>query len=362
MTHQSEMLRQNKLGGLYVPGKATPTLVRSHILLLYFTKGETIKNIAESVQLTPQGVSKIIQSYFETKSLIPKVPRGPDHTVVTGNVLRHIEFYKTKKPSIYAREIRDKLARDGVCDETYIPSARTIAHVINKELIFTRKRLSVLPEESLTPAAVEKQHQFFEEILPFQSRNIHFMDEASVIRPSGNRRYGHAYTGEPAAEVCRYSSDANFTVNLLCSMFGIDHYNILEGPSNGLELLQFFEDALEQRNDNGNPVLAEGDVVVLDNCGFHHARHVEPILREMLLEHGVTLLFQPPYCPELNPCEYCFAHMKSSLKRNEMFTARYTELAIVYAMELITPAICYGFVRHCGYTAWLNYVSNSMDS
>ena len=89
------MLCQNKLGGLYVPGKATPTLVRLHTLL-YFTKGETIKNIVESVQLTPQGVSKIIHSYFETKSLIPKEPRGPDHTVITGNVLQLTEFYKTK--------------------------------------------------------------------------------------------------------------------------------------------------------------------------------------------------------------------------------------------------------------------------
>ena len=343
------MLRQNKLGGHYILGKATPTLVRSRILLLYF-KGETIKNIAQSVQLTPQGVTKIVNSYLETKSTYPKVPRGPDHLVTTDNVLQHIEFYKTKKPSIYAREIRDKLARDGVCDETNIPSARTIAHVINKELIFTRKRLTLTPMESLTPVAIEKQYQFFDEILPFPSRNIHFMDEASVIRTTGNRTYGHAFIGQPAVEVCRYSSDANFTVNLLCSIFGVDYYNILEGPSNGLELLQFFEDALEQRYENGYPILAEGDAVILDNCGFHHARHVEPILREMLREHGVTLIFQPPYCPELNPCEYCFAHMKSSLKCNEMFTARYTELAIVYAMELITPAICYGFVQHCGYT------------
>ena len=57
-----------------------------------------------------------------------------------------------KKPSIYAREIRDKLARDGVCDETNIPSACTIA---------TLKRLSIVPKELLTPAAVEKTTPIF---------------------------------------------------------------------------------------------------------------------------------------------------------------------------------------------------------
>ena len=66
-------------------------------------------------------------------------------------------------------------------------------------------------------------------------------------------KQGHAFIGEPAVEICRYSSDANFTVNLLCSMFGIDYYNILEGPSNELELLQFFEEALEQRYEDRNP-------------------------------------------------------------------------------------------------------------
>ncbi len=218
------------------------------------------------------------------------------------------------------------------------PSSRTITHVLTAELNFTRKRLTIVPVESLTPLAQEKQDQYFEDISQFPARNIHFMDEASVIRTTGNRNYGHSFIGEPAVEICRYSSDANFTVNLLCSMFDIDYYNILEGPSNGLELLQFFEEALEQTYENGNLVLADGDAVVMDNCGFHHARHVEPILREMLNQRGITLIFQPPYCPELNPCEYCFAHMKISLKRNERFTARYTELAIVNAMELIKPA------------------------
>ena len=79
----------------------------------------------------------------------------------------------------------------------------------------------------------------------------------------------------------------------------------------------FFEEALVQTYENGNPILGAGDAVVLDNCGFHHARHVEGVLREMLLQNGVTLLYQPPYSPELNLCEYCFAHMKGSLKNNE---------------------------------------------
>ncbi|CAB4013405.1 paired box Pax-7-like, partial [Paramuricea clavata] len=289
------MIRHNNLGGTYVRGKSTPSIIRSRIVLLFYD-GKSMKDISDDVKLSVEGVRKILNSYFETHSISAKLPPGKDHSVITDNVLEHIEWYKTQKPSIYAREIRDRLIRQGVSDENHAPSNSAIAYSIRWELNLTRKRLEVIPVESLTPAAIEKQNRYFEEISEFPARHIHFMDEASVIH----------------------------------------YYDVLEGPSNGLELLQFFSDALEQRYPNGNPILSAGDAVVMDNCGFHHARHVEPVLRELLLRHGVTLIFQPPYCPELNPCEYCFAHMRKSFRNNERFTASYTELAIVNAMEFIT--------------------------
>ena len=134
----------------------------------------------------------------------------------------------------------------------------------------------------------------------------------------------------------------------MCGYFGVDYYNIIEGASNSLELLQFFIEAVDEMYDNGTPKLAAGDVVI-DNCGFHHARHVEPILRQILVEHGVTLIFQPPYSSELNPCEYAFNYIKQLLKRNERFTSRFTELAVVNALEFVTPTLCRSFFRKCGY-------------
>jgi hypothetical protein len=47
----------------------------------------------------------------------------------------------------------------------------------------------------------------------------------------------------------------------LCGYFGVDHYNIIEGALNALELLQFFTEALEERHENGKPKLAVDDLV-----------------------------------------------------------------------------------------------------
>ena len=342
------MFKQNCLGGNFENGKSTPLIMRQRIINKY-SQGVPICKISKDLQITERGVRNIVSSYKETGSIDPKVHYGRNHYKTTDDVLQHIEYMKTRKPSTYGREIKNKLLELGVCDDNTVPSRQTISHVLRHELGFTRKRLTIIPEESLTDAAQEKQVRFLEEIADFPARNMHFMDECSVDRTSGNRTYGHSISGEPAIEICRYSSNTKFTVNLMCGYFGVDYYNIIEGASNGLELLQFFIEAVDEMYDNGTPKLAAGDVVVIDNCGFHHARHVEPILRQILLEHGVTLVFQPPYSPELNPCEYCFNHIKQLLKRNERFTSRFTELAIVNALEFITPTLCSSFFRKCGY-------------
>ena len=103
-----------------------------------------------------------------------------------------------------------------------------------------------------------------------------------VIKTSGNRTYGSAPVGIPAFEVQRYASNANYTVNLMHSITGVDCFNTLDGPSNGMELLNFFDEALQLEREDGSAVLERGDCVITDNCGFHHARFVEPVLRGML--------------------------------------------------------------------------------
>ena len=63
----------------------------------------------------------------------------------------------------------------------------------------------------------------------------------------------------------RYASNATFTKNLLHSVVSVDCFNILQGPSNGLELLNFFDEALQVDRADGSAALERGDVVVMDD-------------------------------------------------------------------------------------------------
>ena len=103
-----------------------------------------------------------------------------------------------------------------------------------------------------------------------------------------------------------------------------------------MEMHNFFDEALAVDRADGSPILEHGDCVVMDNCGFYHGHVAEPLLRDILQERGVNLLFQPAYSPHLNTCEVCFNQVKCYLKQNTLFTFNETEQG---AWEAFTPAI-----------------------
>ena len=225
-----------------------------------------------------------------------------------------------------------------------------ISDILHKDLQFTYKKLHVVPEESLTQANQLRTLNYIMQMSEVDPSKVHFFDECSVKTTTGNRVYGHARKGKPAIEIKRYASNCNYAVNLLQSVFGISNFGVLEGASNGLEMLHFFNESLQIVDTiYGNSVLSNGDVVVMDNCGFHHGRFAEAELRRILGEREVTLVFQPPYSPEFNTCEFSFRVLKQYFRKHEHFSTNFTELAILRGLEEITPAMCRRFFQHCGF-------------
>lgn len=59
------------------------------------------------------------------------------------------------------------------------------------------------------------------------------------------------------------------------------------------------------------PDLRPGQVVVMDNASFHKSKKIEALINAA----GCTLLYLPPYSPDLNPIEKCWANIKQKLRR-----------------------------------------------
>ncbi len=77
---------------------------------------------------------------------------------------------------------------------------------------------------------------------------------------------------------------------------------------------------------------------LLKNIKFCYPRHFflhstfypRPSTISQTRNNGVNLIFQPPYSPHFNTCEFCFRNMKMYLRKNEQFAINFTEIAINY--------------------------------
>ena len=67
------------------------------------------------------------------------------------------------------------------------------------------------------------------------------------------------------------------------------------------------------------------------------------------LNCGITLLFQAPYSPDFNTCEFCFRHIKDYLCRYQLFAEHEMKIAIAEAILQISPENSFSYFYHCGY-------------
>lgn len=67
----------------------------------------------------------------------------------------------------------------------------------------------------------------------------------------------------------------------------------------------------------------------------------------MIEETQASVLFLPPYCPELNPIENIWAKIKSFIKKKVISTTDDLYQAITEALETITPDDAQNSVLHC---------------
>jgi transposase len=123
---------------------------------------------------------------------------------------------------------------------------------------------------------------------------------------------------------------------------GIRCSTVVDGAINADVFQAFVEQVLV-------PQLRAGDVVIVDNLSSHKRTRT----RQLIEAAGATLLFLPPYSPDLNPIEMIFSKIKQLLRsmacrtRDALWNAMQTVLDRVSASD---AANCF---THCGYTLQL---------
>jgi transposase len=112
----------------------------------------------------------------------------------------------------------------------------------------------------------------------------------------------------------------------------------IESPTDGEVFLGYLEQVL-------CPRLQPGQIVVMDNL----AAHKTPRVRERIEQTGAQVLYLPPYSPDFNPIEQCWAKIKECLRAAKARLLDVLEQAIAAAITTITPENSAAWFHHCGY-------------
>ena len=120
---------------------------------------------------------------------------------------------------------------------------------------------------------------------------------------------------------------------------GIVASYILDGPIDGEHFLAYVEKVLA-------PTLAPGDIVIMDNLASHRVKGVRSAIEAV----GATLIYLPPYSPDLNPIENVFAKIKAYLRKRATRSTGTLWDAIEEARLIISPQDAKNCFKHAGYT------------
>ena len=164
-----------------------------------------------------------------------------------------------------------------------------------------------------------------------------FLDETWATT-SMARLYGRGPRGERVvgAVPAGHWKVATFVAGLRAD--GLVAPMVIEGAMNGAAFLAYVEQALA-------PTLSRGDVVVLDNLGSHKVAGV----REAVEARGASLLYLPPYSPDLNPIEQAFAKLKALLRKAAARTLEALVDAVGGSLGRFAPAECANYLANSGY-------------
>ena len=181
---------------------------------------------------------------------------------------------------------------------------------------------------------------FREQIVPAAqaiAEHVKFIDESGV-NLGLTRLCGRATPGQRVAEASPGISGPHYTIVAAVGLSGVQAPWLLEGAMNAVSFETYVEQILA-------PTLRVGDWVLLDNLSVHKGSPV----RSAIEARGAQIIFLPPYSPDLNPIELCWAKVKTALRAAKARTWDALVDALASALRSVSPDDVEAWFIHCGY-------------
>jgi transposase len=119
---------------------------------------------------------------------------------------------------------------------------------------------------------------------------------------------------------------------------GITAPLVIDGAMNGETFVQYVEQFLV-------PTLTPKDIVVMDNLSVHKVAGVKQAIESA----GASVLYLPPYSPDLNPIEMVFSKLKALLRKASERTVGKLWDRIGELLATFSSQECQNYLAHQGY-------------
>ena len=165
-----------------------------------------------------------------------------------------------------------------------------------------------------------------------------FLDETGVTT-NLLRRYGRAAAGMRVHDQAPCARWQTSTFLAALRVTGLTAPGVFEGAIDGSSFLAYVEQILV-------PTLRPGDIVIVDNLSAHKVAGIHGAIARA----GATLWYLPPYSPDLNPIELCFAKLKALVRAARCRSVETLWPLLGECLQHFTPDECRRYFRHCGYS------------
>jgi transposase len=241
-----------------------------------------------------------------------------------------LRVWITAEPDLTLAELQQRLAKQGVATKI-----ATLWHQLNKWKLTFKKTLHADEQER---ADVQAARRAWSEAQPgMDIEKLVFIDE-TWISTSMTRHYGRAPRGQRCIASAPHGHWETTTF-----VAGLRHQQltaplVADGPMDGEMFLAYVRQFL-------CPTLRPGDIVILDNLSSHKVAGV----KQAIAAAGATLIYLPPYSPDLNPIEKLFAKLKALLRKAAKRSVEALWNEIGELLNTLSSTECANYFASSGY-------------
>lgn len=154
------------------------------------------------------------------------------------------------------------------------------------------------------------------------------------------RRYGRAPRGQRCVAAAPHGHWKTTTFIAGLRSDGVTAPLVIDGPMDGQAFLAWVRQFL-------CPTLSPGDIVIADNLASHKVTGVA----QAIADRGASILYLPPYSPDLNPIEKMFAKLKALLRKAAKRSVDALWDHIGELLEQFSPQECANYFASAGYVS-----------